>query len=140
MRGFNVKTIFGFIYAVMFLALMFGTFYGFYLLEPYILYFILVQLVLIALRHAFHWRNWLTNWADNFMTSIDQTWQVLFSPLLNLGVTTEHRFGHPDETASSVVGKNLRDTGLFRWRFIEKVVSVLLEGGKPHSIPSIENP
>ncbi len=97
----------------MFLVLMFGTFYGFYLLEPYILYFILVQLVLIALRHAFHWRNWLTNWADSFMTSID-------------------------ETASSVVGKNLRDTGLFRWKFIEKVVSILLEGGKPHSIPSIE--
>ena len=133
-----MKKIFGFMYALMFLVLMVGTFGVFYLVHPYILYFFGVMLVLIALRHAFRWRNWLTNWADKVMTSIDQTWQVLFSPLLNLGVTTKHKFGDPDETASSVVGKNLRDTNLFRWRFIEKVVSILLEGGKPHSIPSIE--
>ena len=125
------------LYFLMFMFLMLGTFVGFYLLEPVILYVIIGFLVLSGLRHAFKWRNWLTKWADQFMTSIDQTWQVLFSPLLNLGVTTKHVFGYPDETASSVVGKNLRDTNLLRWRMIEKVVTIL-EGGKPHSIPSIE--
>jgi len=43
-----------------------------------------------------------------------------------------------NKTAFGVVGKNLRDTNNPEWRYIEFVASWLLEGGKPHCIPSIE--
>ena len=132
-----MKKLFGFLYASMFLGLVAGTFYVLFQITPFIVGGFGLLLVLSGLRHGLKWKNWLTEWADNLITSIDKTWQVLFSPLLNLGVTTEHRFGDHKETASSVVGKNLRDTGLFRWKFIEKILSTLLEGGRPHSIKSI---
>lgn len=134
-----MSKIFGFIYALFFLGSALGFFWLMWIIEPYVLYFYLSMLGLLFCRHVLGIKFWLTKWADYVMTSLDQHWQVLFAPLFNLGVTTEHKFGHPDETASSVVGKNLRDTGLFRWRFIEKVISILLEGGRPHSIPSIES-
>ena len=133
-----MSKLFGFAYALFFIASAFGFFAVMYLIEPLLLYFYVAMFLLMVTRYLFGWRFWLTTWARDVMTSIDQHWQVLMAPLFNLGVTTEHKFGNPDETASSVVGKNLQATGLLRWRVIEWFVSVLLEGGRPHSIPSIE--
>jgi hypothetical protein len=46
----------------------------------------------------------------NFFLAIDQFANVLFAPVLNWALKTppEARFGHPDETLSSVFGKNVR--------------------------------
>jgi len=134
-----MSKLFGFLYGLVFFALAAGSFAAMYFFIEPVFWFYISMLVMMALRHGLGVKIWITKWADYNMTSLDQTWQVLFAPILNIGVTTNHKFGHPDETASSVVGKNLRDTGLFRWKFIEKIVSILLEGGKPHSIPSIED-
>jgi len=128
----------GLLASVIYWGLAVGTFYFFWWLNPLLLYFYLSALALLIVRHAFGIRNWLTKLGDRIMTSIDQHWNVICSPVLNLFVRTKHRFGDPDETASSVVGKNLRDTNDAEWRYIEFVASWLLEGGKPHCIPSIE--
>ncbi len=46
------------------------------------------------------------NWFWNMLISIDQYFNVLLSPLLNLILRPSARFGDPDETLSSVFGKN----------------------------------
>ncbi len=46
------------------------------------------------------------NWFWNMLISIDQFFNVLLSPLLNLILRPSARFGDPDETLSSVFGKN----------------------------------
>jgi len=125
--------------SIVYWGLAVGTFWLFYWLNPYLFYFYVGALVLMIMRHALGLRFWMTKWADSTMTSIDQHWNVVCSPILNRFVRTQHRFGDPDETASSVVGKNLRDTNDPEWRYIEFVASWLLEGGKPHCIPSIED-
>jgi len=119
-------------------GLALGTFWLFYWLNPFLFWFYIAMLVLMIARHALGIKNWVTKWAGRTMTSIDQHWNVICAPILNRFVKTQHRFGDPDETASSVVGKNLRDTGDLEWVWIEFVASWLLEGGKPHCIPSIE--
>ena len=45
-------------------------------------------------------------WLWNILISIDQFFNVLLSPLLNWMLKPEARFGFPDETLSSVLGKN----------------------------------
>ncbi len=45
-------------------------------------------------------------WFWNILISIDQFFNVLLSPLLNLILRPSARFGDPDETLSSVFGKN----------------------------------
>lgn len=72
------------------------------------------------------------------MTSVDQLWQVIASPIFNVWAH-KYKFGNPDETASSVVGKNLRATNGLEWRIIEFVLRWLFEFGKPHSIKAIED-
>jgi hypothetical protein len=72
------------------------------------------------------------------LTSVDQLWQVIASPVLNLW-QHKYRFGNPDETASSVIGKNLRSGNGLEYRIIEFVLSWLFEFGKPHSIKAIED-
>lgn len=129
----------GFLYSLMFFGLVAGCFVLFYWLNPYLFYFYIACLFLMFCKNALRINFWLTKWSERVMTSIDQHWQVVLAPLLNLGVSTQHKFGNPDETASSVVGKNLKATGALRWRVIEFMLSFVLEGGKPHSIPSIED-
>jgi len=46
------------------------------------------------------------NWFWNILISIDQFFNVLLAPLLNLILRPSARFGDPDETLSSVFGKN----------------------------------
>ncbi len=81
----------------------------------------------------------VTSWAVHYLTSEDQRWQVMWSYLLNKAPNLSHSFGDEDETASSVIGRNLLATDALEWRLIEFVLSWVLEGGKPHSIPAIED-
>lgn len=128
-----------FLYFFMFTGLVVFTVWGFWQLSPLIVFYYLTMMVLMFVRSAFKIKNWLTNHALSVMLSIDQHWQVTFSPLLNLGVKTKHKFGKEDETASSVVGKNLKATGGLHWMLIELLLSMVLEGGRPHAVPSIED-
>lgn len=45
----------------------------------------------------------------NILIWLDQGVNVLLSPLLNLLLRPKHKFGDPDETLSSVFGKNKAD-------------------------------
>ena len=43
----------------------------------------------------------------NLLVSLDQFVNVLLSPLLNVALNPVVKFGNPDETLSSVFGKNI---------------------------------
>lgn len=47
-------------------------------------------------------------WLWTILVSVDQTLNVVLSPLMNRAFRT-HRFGHEDETLSSVLGKEARE-------------------------------
>ena len=44
----------------------------------------------------------------NILIWIDQGFNVILSPILNIFISNEHDFGNPDETLSSVMGKQIR--------------------------------
>lgn len=121
------------IFAIVFLSLAVGYLafisYALYLVYPALACAIPVYWVLMALGN---------DYATRSMTSLDQGWQVLVSPILNLWKPV-YKFGYPDETASSVCGKNLRSTGEARWKILEFVFSWIFEFGKPHSVKAIED-
>ena len=48
----------------------------------------------------------MKRWIWNILISIDQFFNVLLSPIFNFFLRPEHKFGYPDETLSSVFGKN----------------------------------
>lgn len=133
-----LNKILSFLYFSIFTGLVGGLIYALYWFHPFILYFYVGCLVLMGARYGLGVENPLTKWACYCLTSLDQTWQVTLSPLLNIAPNIVHKFGHPDETASSVVGKNLQATGALHWKMIEWCLATILEGGKPHSIPAIE--
>lgn len=62
----------------------------------------------------------------NIVVLIDQALNTVFGPLLNVlfGVK-EHRFGDPDETLSSVLGKNVQDGECVGCKFICRVLNWL---------------
>ena len=127
------------LYALLFFALILVAPITMYLLNPIILYVNIFFLIFSSLYYVFHLKNKLTYWALRSILAVDQGWQTWLSPILNVGVTTDHKFGNADESASSVVGKNLKETDELRWKIIEFVLSTVMEGGKPHSIKAIEN-
>ena len=43
----------------------------------------------------------------NILVSIDQLFNVLLSPVMNIALNPVAKFGNPDETLSSVFGKNI---------------------------------
>jgi hypothetical protein len=49
----------------------------------------------------------MKTWFWNVLISIDQLANALFAPLLNITLNPQARFGDPDETLSSVFGKNV---------------------------------
>lgn len=69
---------------------------------------------------------------------VDQGFQVMWSPLLNfiLRPCRHYMFGNPDETASSVIGKNL--TTNMSFVYIDKVLSFFDKTSKTHAKDSIE--
>ena len=118
------------LYFFLFVGLVGLTFWAFYVFVQPVFWFYIACLLGMAAK---------VRYCTRVMISIDQHWQVVLAPILNIGVTTRHRFGNPDETASSVVGKNLRATNGRHWILIELLLSIVLEGGRPHAIPSIEH-
>ena len=51
----------------------------------------------------------MLTWLWNILISIDQFINVLFGPLLNWLLRPKAKFGDPDETLSSVFGKNKKN-------------------------------
>lgn len=45
----------------------------------------------------------------NLLIAIDQFFAVLLSPVFNRFVNGPYKFGDPDETISSVMGKNIKE-------------------------------
>lgn len=64
-------------------------------------------------------------WIWGVLVSIDQTVQVILAPILNkiFDVSEEHKFGNPDETLSSVFGKNMQRCKACNWvcRLLHKI-------------------
>ncbi len=54
-------------------------------------------------------------WFWNILISIDQFFNVLLSPLLNWWLKPKYKFGYPDETLSSVFGKNHKQCRACYW-------------------------
>lgn len=61
----------------------------------------------------------MKRWAWNLLLSLDQFANVLFAPLLNRALRpTAARFGDPDETLSSVFGKNVQSGNCIGCRLV----------------------
>lgn len=69
----------------------------------------------------------------SILISIDQFANTLLSPVLNSILKPEYKFGYPDETLSSVFGKNKDKCKLCR--IICKLLNII---DKNHCIESIE--
>jgi len=50
----------------------------------------------------------MKQWIWNILIGLDQMANVIFSPILNWTLKPDYKFGYPDETLSSVFGKNTR--------------------------------
>ena len=81
--------------------------------------------------------SYLNNYYKGLAISLDQFGNVAMAGLFNgiLIWDTPHKFGNPDETISSVLGKNKRDGTL---KYLGRRLDALLNGlDKDHSIKSI---
>lgn len=74
-------------------------------------------------------------WGFNVLISLDQLFNAVYGPLLNKLLGAKYRFGFPDETVSSVVGKNLQTAPHFV--IIDKWLSFFLRDPN-HSEDAIE--
>jgi len=72
----------------------------------------------------------------NLGTAISQFLNVLFSPILNIIFSGSNKFGYPDETMSSVLGKNIRDNNCTLCNFVCFFLRLL---DKNHCKKSIED-
>lgn len=78
----------------------------------------------------------MTPYLWNLLVALDQLANALLSPLLNLILRpTVARFGHPDETLSSVFGKNVEAGACVGCRLICRLLHWLDPG---HCEKSIE--
>mgnify|MGYP000480591682 CR=1 FL=1 len=79
-------------------------------------------------------------WFSRLAYSLDQTYNAYWSVYLNIVMRpSKHLFGHPDETVSSVIGKNLLESEDNHWVYTEKALKLILERNKrPHSVRGIE--
>jgi hypothetical protein len=72
----------------------------------------------------------------NLIVSIDQFFNTLLSPLLNLLLNPIYKFGNPDETISSVMGKNVEKNTCRGCYYLCKIIHWF---DKDHCIKSIEH-
>lgn len=70
--------------------------------------------------------------------SLDQLLNVILAPLFNKYLKPSILFGAPDETLSSVVGKNIRE-GDSSFKGIDKVLTALDPHSNSHSVDAIED-
>jgi len=54
----------------------------------------------------------------NLGTAISQFLNALLAPILNIVFSGSNKFGYPDETMSSVLGKNIRDNNCVMCNFV----------------------
>lgn len=81
--------------------------------------------------------NATKRYAWNVLLVLDNLANVLFSPLLNLVLHPKAaRFGDPDETLSSVFGKNVRAGKCYGCRLVCRLLNKLDPG---HCLASIED-
>lgn len=74
-------------------------------------------------------------WLWSILIWADQGLNTLFGPLLNRIARPLHLFGDPDETLSSVMGKNVRDGSCRGCYWICRLLHVL---DPDHCLKSIE--
>lgn len=90
-------------YVFKFYAILALTFWGMWLVDPRLVYFVGAMLALHAIG---------INWATRILLALDQLYGTIWGPLaLNWGVPLCHKFGDEDETVSSVIGKNINSLG-----------------------------
>jgi hypothetical protein len=65
----------------------------------------------------------MKNYIWRILILIDQGCNVLFAPLLNLYIHNSYKFGNPDETLSSVMGKQLRAGNCKGCKFICRILN-----------------
>ena len=96
--------------------------------------FVIVEQVILD-RHGFK-----NSWSSRMSYSIDQSYNVFWGTWYNLTLNPQAAmFGHPDETVSSVLGKNQKVSDEAHWIWIDKFLSKVLDGKESgHSIGSIE--
>lgn len=71
----------------------------------------------------------------NVLTTLDQSINVIGSPIFNLLFSGDHKFGSPDETLSSVMGKNVKKNNCVLCHMICGVLNMFDKG---HCDKSIE--
>ena len=72
----------------------------------------------------------------NILISVDQFVNVLGAPIFNRLFSGNHKFGNPDETLSSVMGKNIRNNDCYLCHFICGFLNIFDKG---HCKKSIED-
>lgn len=81
----------------------------------------------------------MKRWFWNILLSLDQLANVLFAPLLNATLRpAAARFGDPDETLSSVLGKNIQSGECVCCRLVCRVLNWIEPGHCQTSIESDE--
>jgi len=93
------------------------------------------------IKSVIYWNQGILNtYFFKLAISLDQFGNVCCGPLLNyilISKESKHKFGDPDETISSVLGKNKKNDTLIYWGLR---LDALLDGlDENHSINSIEN-
>lgn len=78
----------------------------------------------------------MKSYFSNLGTAISQFLNVVFSPILNIIFGGPNKFGYPDETMSSVLGKNIRDNNCILCNFVCFFLRLI---DKNHCKKSIEN-
>jgi len=78
----------------------------------------------------------MKTYISNLGTAISQFLNVLFAPILNIVFSGSNKFGYPDETMSSVLGKNIRDNNCILCNFVCFFLRLI---DKSHCKKSIEN-
>lgn len=80
--------------------------------------------------------NTLITYFWNVLITIDQGVNTIFAPVLNRLMKPKFKFGNPDETLSSVMGKNVRAGSCPACHFICKWLSLI---DNKHCKKSIED-
>lgn len=78
----------------------------------------------------------MKSYFGNLGTVISQFLNVVFGPILNIIFSGSNKFGDPDETMSSVLGKNIRDNNCVLCNFVCFFLRLIDKG---HCKKSIEN-
>lgn len=78
----------------------------------------------------------LQPWLWGVLVSLDQLINTVMGPVLNWALRPKFRFGYPDETLSSVLGKNVRARAC---RFCDWVCHLLHRLDPNHCAKSIED-